>query len=715
MTSSSKLDGSKMIMQSAAAVQALTEENSAMTQLKAAYSKIVSDSVLEGEGAKAMREHMSMYCDLIDAAISTNELDIDDYKVVASNMPFEYLDGNVILTNKQKALNEKASDESERDRCYREWMDRSEIFSSSYYYYRYIHYCHEVDDDVAEYNKWLAKEQKYDNAESATAGLFASSGTLRSMIQSNLTTLSGGFAFGDYNDSGMSITWKEELVDIFEELYYTTDDKGNKVIDAEKIFETLDEGADMSEMERLALIEAMGGLNITIDPDTKAEDMKKAVFDGIENKMNDNLLDPATGQPKSSPFDELSFEERDLYVILYEDYNTDDAELMQGIDDYFTNDGYAGYETDLTNIKFLVYTAEEPFKSIYLQTADDLVINQMHYTGTSKFCNGVANADDYGIYIDVSDMDQDNKAAMAYTTFFHEWGHLIDYEMGQKAYDGTIGAYDSYVVMYNADSGYTFTDALQADVEQKIADAFEANWNPYLIVTPDEFKTYEGQKKLAEAKAQMMEDVRDAIMNEIDISAYGKPYIADPNTKIMYDAVVRQINTDLDKYANPVTGSNYATDIYGGFSGDTLMGQNHRFGHPPVENVFHNSSPTSCRIYWLQTGTGYSSVNSDGSGLTVVLDNGDTFTESNNYLTDYSLLDHSSTKTPGDPTDFADKIIASDGDMIYNSSTGKEFLAEYLSANMTRNVNELNCFGYYGTDAMDYADKMIDDMSAYVE
>lgn len=40
----------------------------------------------------------------------------------------------------------------------------------------------------------------------------------------------------------------------------------------------------------------------------------------------------------------------------------------------FEEDGYDGWEIDVTNIKFLLYSADDPYRSLYLNYADEINI-----------------------------------------------------------------------------------------------------------------------------------------------------------------------------------------------------------------------------------------------------------------------------------------------------------------------------------------------------
>ena len=68
----------------------------------------------------------------------------------------------------------------------------------------------------------------------------------------------------------------------------------------------------------------------------------------------------------SDPVLSLTEEEKKRFIELYEMLYPIDADNMKSIVSIFEKEGYAGYEEDLMNIKVLAYTADEPYKSVYI-------------------------------------------------------------------------------------------------------------------------------------------------------------------------------------------------------------------------------------------------------------------------------------------------------------------------------------------------------------
>ncbi|MBP5454552.1 MAG: hypothetical protein J6Y09_08130, partial [Lachnospiraceae bacterium] len=221
MDENSILDESLMKSQSEAAISKITSENDKLTELKKSYSLIVEDESLKGEAATTFRQQMADYKIIIDSAIEANRCDIEDHNSLINLLGSYYYDGYTILANKQKASDEKESDIKERDRCHDAWLNSKpwQILSSDYYFYRYLWYCHEVEMDEAEYQKWLKKEEEYDEKESSSMSLFESGDDIREIFYSALDVIPLNFKNGNYVESP-NLVWKEKLADAIRKGWY---------------------------------------------------------------------------------------------------------------------------------------------------------------------------------------------------------------------------------------------------------------------------------------------------------------------------------------------------------------------------------------------------------------------------------------------------------------------------------------------------------------
>lgn len=109
---------------------------------------------------------------------------------------------------------------------------------------------------------------------------------------------------------------------------------------------------------------------------------------------------------------------------------------------------------DVENIKFLIYSAPEPYRSMIIENLEYLQVTMQEEGLVSNYEDGV-------IYIDWNDPEcMAADPGGAYETFFHELGHFVDNMSG----DGNGYFTDSYVTR----SGVTLQESIDRDVEKVV-------------------------------------------------------------------------------------------------------------------------------------------------------------------------------------------------------------------------------------------------------
>jgi len=251
----------------------------------------------------------------------------------------------------------------------------------------------------------------------------------------------------------------------------------------------------------------------------------------------------------SQPNDQFTQEEIDQFlkareqtIEIYENLNPEDAEKMDKLFKKMANDKYDDYSTDIQNIKYIVYTADEPYGSVFLEYIDDIKIGDYDYDDGEHF-RSFSNK----IFIDINNENNGaNNPRGPYATFFHEIGHGID-DVSEKKYD---------LNFFNSEDAKDY-------------------------YTTDTYKNDNGQT-LQEVACQ---DVRDAIYNKVDevtnfsMSEAGINNITDrlmgPSTPHDY---YRSILSVVVKKKLNLSGpdNTLASDVYGGFTDNKMRGG---YGH----------------------------------------------------------------------------------------------------------------------------------------
>ena len=198
-------------------------------------------------------------------------------------------------------------------------------------------------------------------------------------------------------------------------------------------------------------------------------------------------------------------------------------------------------EEDTRNIKFIAYTAEEPYRTIYLDNVERYKIGSI---GSEDVKGAFYRPDDGKIYFQNNQSGFSRDPRGAYTTFFHESGHATDYK--QESMKGPIT--ESYQV-YNPEMGrkVTLQEAIYFDVYNDI-------------------------------EHQIRERVEDeeSVQRILDTFRFGKN---DTGKLSVYELTVR--NSVVRHYDSDLAGerNEAACDVYGGVT-NLEIGKN-GYGHRP--------------------------------------------------------------------------------------------------------------------------------------
>ncbi len=134
------------------------------------------------------------------------------------------------------------------------------------------------------------------------------------------------------------------------------------------------------------------------------------------------------------------------FIRVYEKYNEEQAKQINELLTKLS-------EEEINRIKFYVYSAEEPYRSIYLQSVTEYSIGNISGDDTGYFTS-------QGNTINVDMSEEPNNPRGPYTTFFHESGHAIDYNYNDD------GSY--YSMTYRNSKGQSLQDVIYQDVSNDV-------------------------------------------------------------------------------------------------------------------------------------------------------------------------------------------------------------------------------------------------------
>jgi len=268
-------------------------------------------------------------------------------------------------------------------------------------------------------------------------------------------------------------------------------------------------------------------------------------------KYLDYLLE---GKVTGANIASLNADDRQRMITVFEALHPGDADNMDDLFEDMAADtsGY-DYSEDINNIKYIIYTADEPYRSIFLEYADNIVIGDYDYQ--EKDSDGNLKSQHYSpsdneVYIRFHSNNNNvgiNDPQGPYVVFFHEYGHAID-DVAYK--DGALFD-ENYMTQDYTSGGLIMQKAAEQDVYNNIKASVKAYAisNGFIISDATEAR------------------ITDAIM-AFDNSGFKD---GSTNDKI-YDEVIAIYKSTFGGTPKDATVYCGISDVYGGFTDNKLKG-----------------------------------------------------------------------------------------------------------------------------------------------
>lgn len=208
-------------------------------------------------------------------------------------------------------------------------------------------------------------------------------------------------------------------------------------------------------------------------------------------------------------------------------------------------------EKDRIEIKYLMYTAEEPYRTLAVKYLDKFKI-----IATNE--GGVFDPNFNTLTFDVSE-DRNNERGQYYT-FFHEVGHAIDY------YYGIENGFEGYYSDSHTMDGKTLTKQMYEDAETHFRTELQT-----------ELKLSNYDDLNHEQKTKMINNIANNLLN------HNKYYTKLSEEERALQATLR--DTFKTKLCGP--DHNTASDVYGGITNFTIKGS---YGHQNNEYYWINEN-----------------------------------------------------------------------------------------------------------------------------
>ena len=256
MNENSYLNPTQMKEQCDSAIRKLENDNEAIRVAENSLNTFLNDSEIKSEAFDVLKFQMSDYITVLQAMRTANNSDIADFTTLKSSVGDELLIGGIILEQKAAALRQKAADEETAQEYEREAKKASWPWESWYYNWKADKYWNMAEIDQRLYLMWQAKEDRYDEIEGITSGLFLATTAMRAAAETGLCAIDNAFQNGAYV-SNRNAAWRTELAKSYIERILTVNADGTitaKWDEVEKVLNKPAEEITQEEYEALALL-----------------------------------------------------------------------------------------------------------------------------------------------------------------------------------------------------------------------------------------------------------------------------------------------------------------------------------------------------------------------------------------------------------------------------------------------------------------------------
>lgn len=280
------------------------------------------------------------------------------------------------------------------------------------------------------------------------------------------------------------------------------------------------------------------------------KNMMRSVSDRMETIMLPLLFTADT-------FAELSGRYKSAYITSYENGH---PEIKEKLDRVFSDPDFTASE--IRDIKFLIYNAPEPYRSIYIEHIEEfqVIVYNVDEPDGDGYEGSLYSSSSRKIYLIDSDNTFFDNERGPYNTFFHESGHAID------DYEKMIGMKSREYVY----EGKSLNDWIADDVEKYMSE-YIGDTYPNLT---------DSQKQALMRSLNLTDDATYAYGGDDDLNKVLKQYRKE---------IVSHMRKELAGEENEA-----ASDVYGGITNNAIIGD---YGHRKELN--ENGSDYN---YWYSGG-----------------------------------------------------------------------------------------------------------------
>ena len=238
MNENSYLDPEAIKKSCTGASKKLKSNNDEILAAETAVKDFLNNSELQGQAFENVRIQMEDYSMILRTMRAANCSDISDFNTLSGSVGDEELDGAKILEQQREALRQKENYENAAEEN-RQLARNEDTLYLKYYYSQ----CEQQNLDLALvqgllYEAWKKKEERYDAIDNATAKLFTTVGSMRSIAREGLEYMKKAYKNGNY-DTSVRDSWRMRMQNCYFTRFMPTDSTGNTTVNWDEIEKTV--------------------------------------------------------------------------------------------------------------------------------------------------------------------------------------------------------------------------------------------------------------------------------------------------------------------------------------------------------------------------------------------------------------------------------------------------------------------------------------------
>lgn len=239
-----------------AAITKLLKDNAETYTVEKSLNTFVGNGQIASTAFQALKQQISDYKTVLQAMRTANQSDMEDFLTLKLRVGNQELNGAVILEQKKNALKAKKSDEKNAENYRKKARAEKTLSLQMYYTSKVASYQAMAEADQKIYNAWQEKENRYNEIEGCTNGLFTNGVAMRAAAENALNSIRGAFQNGAYVPD-MNAAWRGEISSCYINRVMTRNPDGTVKVNWTEVKKILKKDAEQiteEEYNALALL-----------------------------------------------------------------------------------------------------------------------------------------------------------------------------------------------------------------------------------------------------------------------------------------------------------------------------------------------------------------------------------------------------------------------------------------------------------------------------